>query len=158
VQDRYMASRTELLDRLAVMFGGRAAEEVALNEISTGAANDLDRATELARAMVCQYGMSSELGPVRLGKNHQHVFLGRSLGEERDYSEQTAREIDSEVRAIIESAHERAKSILIKNRAQLDLLAKELMEREILDSEDVDRILKAASPEPKPVEAPAQAA
>ncbi|MBI5395597.1 MAG: cell division protein FtsH, partial [Verrucomicrobia bacterium] len=143
--DRYMASRSELNDRLTVMFGGRAAEEVVLNEISTGAANDLDRATELARAMVCQYGMSEELGPRRLGRNHQQVFLGRSLGEERDYSEQTALEIDREVQAIIEKAHVRAKTILGERRSQLDRLAKALMEKEILDAEDVDRILKEAS-------------
>jgi cell division protease FtsH len=153
-QDRYMASRSELMDRLTVMFGGRAAEEVALNEVSTGAANDLDRATELARAMVCQYGMSDQLGPRRLGKNHQHVFLGRSLGEERDYSEQTAREVDREVQSIIEKAHARAKDTLRQHRAQLDQLAKELMEKEILDAEDVDRIIKATST-PTPESIPA---
>ncbi len=142
INDRYMASRSELNDRLTVMFGGRAAEEVVLNEISTGAANDLDRATELARAMVCQYGMSDELGPRRLGRNHQQVFLGRSLGEERDYSDQTALEIDRQVHAIIGKAHERAKTILKDRRPQLDRLAKVLMEKEILDAEDVDRILK----------------
>jgi cell division protease FtsH len=145
VEDRYMASRSDLNDKLTVLLGGRAAEEVVLNELSTGAANDLDRATDIARAMVCQYGMSDRLGPRRLGRNHQHVFLGRSLGEERDYSEQTAREIDGEVQQIIGRASERARTILQNNRPLLDRLAKELMEREILESDEVDRILKEAT-------------
>ncbi|MBM3889482.1 MAG: cell division protein FtsH, partial [Verrucomicrobia bacterium] len=139
------ASRSDLNDKLTVLLGGRAAEEVVLNELSTGAANDLDRATDLARAMVCQYGMSDRLGPRRLGRNHQHIFLGRSLGEERDYSEQTAREIDGEVQQIISRACDRAKTILQNNRVLLDRLAKELMEREILEADEVDRILKEAA-------------
>ncbi|MCX7824631.1 MAG: AAA family ATPase, partial [Verrucomicrobiae bacterium] len=144
-EDRFLMGRAELEDKMAVLLGGRAAEMVMGGDISTGAADDLAKATDIARGMVCQYGMSDRLGPRRLGRNHQHVFLGRSLGEERDYSEQTAREIDSEVQQIIGRACERARTILQNNRPLLDRLAKELIEREILEADEVDRILKEAT-------------
>jgi len=141
-EDRYIMTKSELLDRITVLLAGRAAEEMALGEVTTGAQNDLEEATELARKMVCDFGMSEEIGPVQLGKKRGPIFLGRDLVEERDYSEEVANAIDREVRRIIGQCYERARRLLSGNREVLERIVSELMERETLDSEELDRIFE----------------
>lgn len=143
-EDRYIMTKSELLDRITVLLAGRAAEEMALGEVTTGAQNDLEEATELARKMVCDFGMSEEIGPVQLGKKRGPVFLGRDLVEERDYSEEVANAIDREVRKIIGYCYERARRLLSENRETLERIVSELLERETLDSEELDRIFEEA--------------
>jgi cell division protease FtsH len=122
--------------------GGRVAEEVVFGEVTTGAQDDIKRATRLARAMVCELGMSGKLGPIAYGENEESVFLGREMTSRReDYSEETAREIDQEVRSIIQSQHELARRIVTDNREKLDRLATALLERETLDAEEIDAAL-----------------
>jgi cell division protease FtsH len=151
-EDRYLMTRDELLDRLAVMLGGRAAEEVMYGSISTGAQNDLERATETARQMVCRFGMSDTLGPQTFGRPMGAKFLDTpvSLGEERNFSEETARAIDAEVKAILEQQHERARKILSERRDVLDALARRLLKDETLDREALDAIV-GRRPEPAAV-------
>jgi cell division protease FtsH len=121
--------------------GGRASEEIVFNEITTGASNDLERATKLARSMVTQYGMSDKLGPRTFGEKEELVFLGKEIGEQRNYSEEVARAIDSEVRNLIEEAHSRAKSVLSAQRATLDAVAQKLIEVESIDSVELNSII-----------------
>jgi cell division protease FtsH len=119
--------------------GGRVAEEVVFGEITTGAQDDIKRATRVARAMVCELGMSEKLGPIAYGENEENVFLGREMTSRReDYSEATAREIDQEVRAIVEQQHQMARRVILENREKLDRLAQALLERETLDSEEIE--------------------
>ena len=141
IEDRYTLTRQELLARLTVMMGGRAAEEIAFNEVTTGAQNDLESATEIARRMVCEFGMSDRLGSLTYGKRERQIFLGRDLFEERNYSEQTAVLIDEEIRRIVDRCYERAKEGLIAHRSQLDTLATKLLEKEVLDGEEVKRLV-----------------
>ena len=136
LEDKYLVSKTEILDQIAVMLGGRGAEELAFDEITSGAHNDLERATELAKKMVTEYGMS-KMGPRTFGHKDRQVFLGRDIGEMRDYSEETADEIDSEINEIIEACHKKAKHFLSSNRAKLDEIAKVLIEKETLEGEDL---------------------
>ncbi|MBI2104789.1 MAG: ATP-dependent metallopeptidase FtsH/Yme1/Tma family protein [Candidatus Omnitrophica bacterium] len=154
IEDRYTMSKGELVARMTVMMGGRVAEELVFNEITTGAQNDLETATEMARRMVCEFGMSERLGSLTYGKRERQMFLGRDLFEERNYSEQTAVLIDEEVRRLIDTAHERARQTLTAHRAQLDLLAQTLLEKEVLDGEEVKRLVgpvaASAAPEPAP--------
>ncbi|MBN1586634.1 MAG: ATP-dependent zinc metalloprotease FtsH [Candidatus Omnitrophica bacterium] len=151
LEDRHLMSRTELLARLTVLMGGRASEQIIFDEITTGAQNDIEVVTEGARRMVTQFGMSERLGTIALGKRDSHVFLGRDLLDERNYSEKTAELIDEEVRRIVDGAFEKAKHLLTENVDKLKLLAKELLEREILDSEEVNRLLGFANKqEPAP--------
>jgi cell division protease FtsH len=148
-EDRYNVSRSEMEDDIAALLAGRVAEELVFNEITTGASNDLDRATDIARAMVCEYGMSERLGPLRLGRRHGNPFLGRDLMEDRDYSEEVAQAIDEEVRAIIDRNYQRAKQILIANREKLDMLMEVLMQKETLEREEFIRLMEGAvRPEP----------
>ncbi len=140
--DRYLMSRTEILNRMTQALGGRAAEELMLGEITTGAANDLEKVTELAREMVCKYGMSEILGPITYGKEHGPVFLARDLTEERNYSEDVARLIDEEVRKVVDECHTRAKRIIQENADKLHLLVEALLERETLDQEEVAAIIE----------------
>ena len=141
IEDRYTMSRAELTARMTVMMGGRAAEELVFSEITTGAQNDIETATNLARRMVCEFGMSDRLGTLTYGKRERQMFLGRDLFEERNYSEQTAVLIDEEIRRFVDSSYERAKRTLIEHRAQLDLLATTLLEKEVLDGEEVKRLV-----------------
>lgn len=141
-EDRYLVTKTELLDEITGMLGGRAAEEIVFQEISTGAYDDLKRATELARRMVTEYGMSEKLGPITLGRRHSNPFLGRDLMEDRNYSEQIAMEIDREVRSIIERCYTRAKEILTENREKMDRIAKILLERETLEREEFEALMR----------------
>jgi cell division protease FtsH len=141
-EDRYMMSRSELMDRIVQMLGGRAAEELVLGDVTTGAANDLEHVTEIARRMVTEYGMSEELGPLQYGKKHGPIFLARELAEERNYSEEVARIIDDEIRRIVEGSYEKAKEILENNRDRLEALAAALLEHETLDAAQVAEIVK----------------
>lgn len=142
VDDRHTWSKDYILKRLAIMFGGRVAEELVLGHTTTGASDDIVKATELARRMVCEWGMSERLGPMAFGKKEEPVFLGRDLTQTRDYSEKTAIEIDTEVRDIIGAAFDRAKSLLQKHIEILHKMAETLLEKETLDGEDIDGILK----------------
>ena len=140
-QDRYLISKLELMDRLAVLLGGRVAEDIVFKDVTTGAQNDLERATKIAHQMVTEYGMSESLGPVTLGRKEHEIFLGRDISEQRDYSEEVANKIDKEVRKIIESAYVRAKDILTKNKRKLKKIARNLIERETLEGKDLDDLL-----------------
>jgi cell division protease FtsH len=141
--DRHTYSRGWLLNNLAILYGGRVAEELVLNEITTGAGNDIEKATELARKMVCEWGMSLDLGPVMLAKPSDEVFLGMDIHQRREYSEETARSIDSEVRKILSDAYTRAKEILKTNLNVLHSMAEALLEREVLDGKEIDAIMSA---------------
>ena len=139
--DRYLQSRSRFRDELAGLLGGRAAEELVFQDVTTGAANDLERATRLARKMVTEYGMSERLGPLTFGQKEELVFLGKEIGEQRNYSEEVARQIDEEVRRFIEEAYARAKEVLSRHRDRLDRLAHALIERETLEGEELKAIL-----------------
>ncbi len=142
IDDRYTYSKDYLLKTLRVLLGGRAAEEVSLNHMTTGAGNDLERATDLARKMVCEWGMSDKLGPLTYGKREEHLFLGREIAKHKDYSEKTAEEIDLEVKEIVTDAYDEAKELLTRNRDMLEALAKRLLEKETLDSDEIDRVIE----------------
>jgi len=141
--DRYLMARSKFEDELAGLLGGRAAEELIFDDVTTGAANDLERATKLARKMITEYGMSERLGPLTFGRKEELVFLGREIGEQRNYSEEVARAIDEEIRRIISEAHEKAKSILTQHKDTLIRLAKKLMEVETLEGEELEAVLSA---------------
>lgn len=139
-EERYATTRNQMLDQLSYMLGGRAAEELVFHDPTTGASNDIDRATSLARSMVTQFGMTESLGAIRYGHESQDVFLGRDIGHQRDYSEAVAAVIDGEVRTLIDTAHHEAFEILETNRPILDKMVTELLEKETLDQEDVTLI------------------
>ena len=141
-EDKYYATRSEMLDELKVLLGGRVAEALVLKEISSGASNDLQRATQLARQMICEYGMSENIGPVTFGHRQDQVFLGRDIARDKDYSEEVAAEIDKEVRAFIEDAYAATEKLLSENLDKLHVIAKALMERETLDEEEINQLLK----------------
>ncbi|MFB2554549.1 ATP-dependent zinc metalloprotease FtsH [Herbiconiux liangxiaofengii] len=140
LEDRYSVSRNELLDQLAYAMGGRVAEEVVFHDPTTGASNDIEKATGTAKKMVTEYGMSSSLGAVKLGSASGEMFLGRNMGHERDYSENLAQQVDAEVRGLIEAAHDEAWQVLNDNREILDRLAAELLEKETLDHDELAEI------------------
>jgi cell division protease FtsH len=142
IDDRHTYSRPFLLSNLAIMFGGRAAEELVLGQVTTGAGNDIVRASELTRKMVCEWGMSDRLGPVAFGRQEEEIFLGRDFARRVEYSESTAVEIDQEVRRIITEAFERARLLLRKNLEALHKIAEALLEREVLDGPEIDEIIK----------------
>jgi len=142
LEDRYLTSKNEILDRMTVMFGGRVAEEIVFNEVTTGAQNDLERITEAAHKMVSEYGMSEKLGPITYRKKEELIFLGRDITKEKQYSEEVAYLIDQEVKRIVEECYARARDLLQHNRDKLDKLAHALIEKEILEEEEVDEILK----------------
>ena len=124
--------------------GGRAAEEICLGHITTGAGNDLQRATDLARKMVCEWGMSEKLGPLTFGKREEQIFLGKELTRHKDYSEKTAEEIDDEIRTIVADRYDYAKTLLLNNKPILIKLAEALLERETLNGAEINQIVKAA--------------
>ena len=150
-EDRFLASKNELTNDICVLLGGRVTEELVFSDITTGASNDLERATQCARSMVTQYGMSS-LGPVVLGRQRHEVFLGRDLGEDRNYSDQIAFAIDEEVRKIVEDCYQRVKKLLSENMDTVKLVAETLLEREVMDGHDLAVLLgeEPAEPEKKP--------
>jgi cell division protease FtsH len=135
------------MDDLAMTLGGRAAEELVFHEVTTGAANDLEKVTATSKAMIMRYGMSEKLGPRVLGRNHDMPFLGRDMGAEPDYSEEIAREIDDEIRRVIEEAHERARKVLQEHMEELHQISGLLIERETIDKDQFERLLAGESPE-----------
>jgi ATP-dependent metalloprotease FtsH len=141
-EDRYTFTKEYIEDRITMILGGRAAEKLVFGRVTTGAANDLEQATRLARKMVCEWGMSEVIGPVAFSNRHEEVFLGREIVQPREYSEETARLIDAEVRRIVNEAMERAETLLRENLPALHRLAQALLEREVLDGNDVERILR----------------
>jgi cell division protease FtsH len=150
-QEKYSTTRSQMLNQLAYMLGGRAAEELIFHDPTTGASNDIEKATGLARAMVTQFGMTERLGAIKYGQEQGEVFLGRDMGHARDYSEEVAAAIDEEVRSLIETAHQEAYEILVNNRDILDRLVLELLEKETLDKAEVEAVfadLRLRSPRP----------
>ncbi|MFH1314397.1 MAG: ATP-dependent zinc metalloprotease FtsH [Candidatus Eisenbacteria bacterium] len=148
IDDRHNFSRTMLMAELAVFLGGRAAEKEVFNELTTGAKSDIDKATEVARKMVCEWGMSDNLGPLSFGRKEEQIFLGREIAQHRDYSEKTALLIDKEVRLIVDTAEERAEKLISDNIDGLKNLASALLEKEILDRDEIDRVLRGEKLEP----------
>ncbi len=146
-EDRYLTTRTELMEELGMTLGGRAAEEIVFNEVTTGAANDLERVTQLAKQMVMRFGMSEKLGPRVLGRSHDQPFMGREYGAEPDYSDEMAREIDDEIRRVIEEAHVTAQKVLRDHIDDLNRMANLLMGRETIDREQFERLLAGESEE-----------
>jgi len=139
--DQVLHSKSQLLDRMAMTLGGRIAEEIVFNEITTGAQNDLEKVTDLARKMVTNFGMSEKLGPMTFGKRNEHVFMGRDFGQERDFSEEVACVIDREIKSIVEERYNYAKKILTENKDIMDEIVKVLLEKETLDEKEVDEII-----------------
>jgi len=143
--DRYTFPREFLHNNIAILMGGRAAEEIVLNRITTGAGNDIERATDLARKMVCEWGMSDKMGPLTFGKKDEEIFLGREISTRRDYSETTAIDIDNEVKKLVMDNYERAKNILRENIKALRAIAEALLVKEVLDAPEIDNLISGAS-------------
>ena len=141
-EDRYYATRSEMLDELKVLLGGRVAEALVLKEISSGASNDLQRATALARQMICEYGMSEKIGPVTFGHRQDQVFLGRDIARDKDYSEEVAAEIDKEVRSFLDDAYAATEKLLNENMDKLHVIAQALIERETLEKEEIADLME----------------
>jgi cell division protease FtsH len=144
--DRHNYSKEFLYNNLAILLGGRVAEELVLHHVTTGAGNDIERATDLARKMVCEWGMSERLGPLTFGKKDEEIFLGREIATRRDFSEQVALEIDHEVKRLVVENYERAKKMLTDRMATLRALAEALLEKEVLDALEIDLIIKQTDP------------
>jgi cell division protease FtsH len=142
LEDKYSITRNELLDQLAYAMGGRVSEEIVFHDPTSGASNDIEKATETARRMVTEFGMSAAIGSVKLGASSGEMFLGRDMGHQRDYSDELAQVVDQEVRTLIESAHDEAYQLLVSNRAVLDRLATALLEKETLDQHELAEIFK----------------
>jgi len=140
-EDRFLISKEELLQRISVLLGGRVAESIVFGDVTTGAQNDLERATQLARQMVTEFGMSEKLGPVTLGRKQHEVFLGKDIVEDRNYSEEVAFAIDQEVRRIVDQCYDKAREILETNRAKLESVARLLLEREVIEAEELEELL-----------------
>jgi cell division protease FtsH len=143
--DRHNYSKEFLYNTLAILMGGRVAEELVLHNVTTGAGNDLERATDLARKMVCEWGMSEKLGPLTFGRKEEEIFLGREIATKRDFSEQVALEIDLEIKRLVSENYERAKRMLTDNMVSLKALAQALLEKEVLDAPEIDQILMQGS-------------
>jgi cell division protease FtsH len=151
IDDKYTYSKDYLLSTLAVLMGGRVAEEIALEHMTSGAGNDLERATDLARKMVCEWGMSDRLGPLTFGKKQEQIFLGREIAQHKDYSEKTAEDIDEEVKRIVSERYEYAKRLLTENKPILLKVAEVLLEKETIDSTELDAIIAGKEiPSPQP--------
>src|SRR3989440_598340 len=146
-EDKFLTSRAELVDTMSMTLGGRAAEEIVFGEITTGASNDLEKVTETAKGMVMRYGMSERLGPRVFGHDRSMPFLGREFSAEPDYSDEIAREIDDEIRRVVEEAHQTARDILTERREALDRISKVLLERETIEAKEFERLLAGESPE-----------
>jgi cell division protease FtsH len=143
IDDRYTYTQQYLDNTLAVLLGGRAAEELALHHMTTGAGNDLERATEVARKMVTEWGMSEKLGPLTFGKKDEQIFLGREIAQHKDYSEKTAEDIDAEVKRIVSAAYQKAKTLLSDNLNLLHEFASNLLQRETMDAVEIEDLIKA---------------
>jgi cell division protease FtsH len=167
-EDKYLTTRTALMHQMGMTLGGRAAEEIVFHEVTTGAANDLEKVTQTAKQMIMRFGMSEKLGPRVLGRNYDQPFLGRDYGAEADYSEEIAREIDDEIRRVIEEAHELALAVLREHMDELHKISAILIERETIDKDQYERLLAGedegtvfpdeapAQPEPEPKAEPKQ--
>jgi cell division protease FtsH len=145
-EDRYLHSKTEFEDKIAGMLGGNVAEQMVFGDTTTGASNDIEKATNLARAMVTQYGMSEKLGPLTFGKKEEMIFLGREISEQRNYSDEVAAKIDAEVREIIDRAYQRAREALSAQRAVLDKLAALLIEKETIEHDEFEALFEGVLP------------
>ena len=157
-EERHNESREQLINYITSAMGGRAAEKIVFDQLNTGAAQDIERATSLARKMVCEWGMSEKLGSLTFGKKEEMVFLGREIATHKDYSDRTAETIDEEVSAIVDGCYQKALELLRGNEDKLHLLARTLMEREILDGEEMNRLLRGeALGPPKGEGAPGEA-
>jgi len=143
LEEKYSYSREYLLNNLVILFGGRVAEELALEHTTTGAGNDIEKATDLAHRMVCEWGMSDKLGPMTFGKKEEEIFLGRDFTQKADYSKNTAIEIDAEIRRIIQESYHRAKDLLTTHLRLLHKIAEQLLEKEVLDGSEIDAIVRA---------------
>jgi len=141
IDERHTYPREYLVDNITILLGGRAAEEIVLNHQTTGAGNDIERATEIARKMVCEWGMSETLGPLNYGRKDEPLFLGKELQRQREFSESTAKEIDAELRKIVSGCFEKAKSLLLNNIDALHTVATALLDREVLDGQEIDKLL-----------------
>ncbi len=141
-EDKYLVTKSELVDELAMLLGGRVAEEMVFDELTTGDQNDIEKATKLARKMICEFGMSEKLGPLTLGQKQGEIFLGRDLATHQDYSDQIAYEIDKEVRRLVDEAYERAEGILTRHREKLDTIARTLIDMETLEKEELLALLE----------------
>lgn len=144
-EDRFLISKSELMNRISVLLSGRVSEEIVFNDVTSGAANDLERATQTARQMVTELGMSDTIGLVKLGSKREEIFLGRDISEDRNYSEEVAYKIDQEVKAIIDSCYQRARTILTERRELMDKIAGVLLEREVLDAEEFAKLMEEGS-------------
>ncbi len=153
-EDRFLISKSELMNRISILLSGRVSEEIVFNDVTSGAANDLEKATETARQMVTQLGMSDALGLVKLGKKREEIFLGRDISEDRNYSEEVAYAIDKEVKKIIDDCYERSKEILTEHRSMLDKIAEVLLEREVLDAEEFNKLVESEKEKENPPELP----
>ena len=158
-EDRYNASRDYSRKRICIALGGRLAEELVFNEMTSGASNDIEQATDMARKMVCEWGMSDKLGPLSFGKKEEAIFLGREINRTQDYSAETAVQIDSEVKSIVMQEYERAKKILADNRPSLDRIANALLEFETLDGAELSTLIEGRElikdkPAPRPTSLP----
>jgi cell division protease FtsH len=145
IDEKHTYPKDYLLNNITVMMGGRAAEELVLKRQTTGAGNDIERSTEIARKMVCEWGMSEKLGPLAFGQKEEQIFLGREFAQHRDYSEETAQMIDQEIRTIVTQSYEKARDILIQNMGTLHELANTLLEKEVLDGHQIDAIIKGGA-------------
>ena len=145
VDEMHNYPREYLLNNLVILFGGRVAEELVLEHITTGAGNDIEKATDLVRRMVCEWGMSEKLGPMTFGKKEEEIFLGRDFTQKSDYSKNTAIEIDAEIRRIIQESYQRARDLLTTNLRLLHKVAEKLLEKEVLDGSEIDAIVRAFS-------------
>jgi len=145
-EDRYLQAKTEFEDKIAGLLGGNASERLVFGDTTTGASNDIEKATDIARRMVTEFGMSDRLGPLSFGKRDELVFLGREIGEQRNYSDEVAKTIDEEVRAIIDKAYERAMEVLVTHRDRLDRLAEKLVAEETVDSEGFEALFSDLPP------------
>ena len=148
--DKHTYSKSYWLDQLSVFFGGRVAEDLVFGDQNTGASSDIERATQIARRMVCEWGMSERLGPVHYSSKEEHVFLGREIGRPREHSEQTQVEIDAEVKRILEQQHNIAAGLLQQNLETLHRLAKAVLEKETLTAEEIDKIVAGMDIVPGP--------
>ncbi|HBL23263.1 MAG TPA: cell division protein FtsH, partial [Deltaproteobacteria bacterium] len=142
IDERHTYSKDYLLNNISILLGGRVAEELVIGELTTGSGNDIERATKLARKMVCEWGMSDRLGPLNYGKNEEHIFLGREIARHRDFSEQTAQGIDEELKELVDRCYTRAKDLISKHIASLHALANALLDKEVLDGLEIDTIIR----------------
>ena len=142
IDERHTYPKEYLINSITILLGGRAAEQLVLVHETTGAGNDIERATKLARKMICEWGMSDKMGPVNYGKDEEHIFLGREIAKHRDFSEKTAQDIDEELRSLVHGCYERAKGLLSANMDALHAIANGLLEKETLDGPEIDIIIK----------------